>query len=144
MTKIYLFLFLVISTFQIKAQDEKTLMAVFGRICQTDSIKNALLTFEEDSSAYFYFKTPDVETFGIMEYTFDDFTLVFDTGSNLLFGGKAYGSIDEMKFSKKKADIILRIEGKGDRAKEGKFETVHYSFVQKNYKWLLKGIKYNP
>lgn len=134
------FLFFIVLT---KAQDEQSLTSVFGRICQTDSIRSSLASINSDSTITFYFKTPDVNTYGIIEYEFEDFTLVFDTGSNLLFAGKAYGSIDQMDFSKKKAEITVRIEGLGDRKKIGKFETSTYSFIQKDFKWLLKSVKYN-
>lgn len=137
-----LFLFFSISSISLSAQNEQDIFAIFGRICQTDSIQNTLISYDEDSSAVFYFKTPDVDEYGIFEYELGDITISFDTGSNFLFAGKHFANIDIMKISGKKAEIKIRMEGMGDRKNLGKFETAAYSFVMKDNKWLLKNVKY--
>ena len=142
--KTLLFILLAISTLNIHGQDEQTIMSIFGRICQTDSIQNALkLNKEGQDSIYVYnFKTPDVDQFGIAEYEFKGFFINFDTGSNFLFSGTPYGNIEKLEISAKKALVIIQIEGLGDRKKQGKFEKATYSFINKKYRWMLKNIDY--
>jgi len=126
-------------------QDEQTVMALFGRISQTDSIKSCLKLVKEgtDSSFVYNYKTPDVDQFGIIEFEFEDFYINFDTGSNFLFSGTPFGNIEVMDISAKKAFIVIHIDGLGDRAEQGKFEKASYTFVNKKYRWMLKDIKYH-
>jgi len=125
-------------------QDEQTVMTLFGRISQTDSIKTCLRLVKQgtDSSYVFNYKTPDIDKFGISEYEFENFYLNFDTGSNFLFSGTPFGNIEVMEISSKKAFIVIHIDGLGDRKKQGKFEKASYTFVNKKYRWMLKGVKY--
>ena len=125
-------------------QNEQDVITLFGRICQTDSIKSALGQTKEgpDSLTVFHFKTPDVNTFGIAEYEYQDFFLNFDTGSNFLFKGIPFGSIQTMDITSKKAFIVVHIEGTGDRLKSGRFEKASYTFANKKDRWMLKGVSY--
>lgn len=126
-------------------QDEQTVMTLFGRISQTDSIRSCLRQVKPgtDSSYVFHYKTPDIDKFGIAEFEFDNFYLNFDTGSNFLFSGTPFGNIEVMEISAKKAFITIHIDGLGDRAEQGKFEKASYTFINKKYRWMLKGVKYH-
>ncbi len=132
-------LFLLLGTY---AQDDQTFMTLFGKICQHDSIKASVGQLQpgEDSVYIFHFKTPDVNKYGLPEYDFESFIITFDTGSNLMFKGAAYCSVEELKITDKKAFISLLIEGDGDRKKKNQFEKAEFNFQYKKMRWLVKNI----
>ena len=127
------------------SQDEQTIISIFGRISQTDSIKSCIrmVKSETDSSIVFNYKTPDVNKFGIVEFELEGFFLNFDTGSHFLFSGTPFGNIEIMEIGSKKALIVISIDGLGDRVKQGKFEKASYTFINKKYRWMLKDVKYH-
>lgn len=134
-------LLLFISASAQKNNDE--LIRMVAKTCQTDSIINALQQVSEDSSTTFNFKTPDAMEFGIGEYDFKSFLLLFDTGSNLLFKGLPYGSLEDISMSNKKTTFTIHIQGDGDRKSKNKFESATYTFLNKKGRWILSDVKYN-
>lgn len=126
------------------SQDDQTLMTLFGRISQTDSIKSCLRQTKEgtDSTYIFNYKTPDIDKFGIIEYEFDNFLLNFNTGSHFLFNGIPFGNIEVLDIAGKRAFIVIHIEGLGDRKENGKFEKASYTFMNKKGRWMLKDVQY--
>lgn len=140
----YLFLLpnllLFLSTTAQKNDDK--LIRMVAKTCQTDSIINALQQVDEDSLVTFNFKTPDAMEFGIGEYDFKTFLLLFDTGSNLLFKGLPYGSLEDISMSNKKATFTIHILGDGDRKSINKFESATYTFLNKKGRWVLSDVKY--
>lgn len=141
----YLTSFLTLFSISSFAQErsEELLIKLIAKTCQTDSIKNAINKIDDDTNSVYYFKTPDAMTFGIGQYDFKSFLLIFETGSNLLFAGTPYGDLENINIGKKKASFSIHILGDGDRTKKNKFASAEYTFLNKKGRWVLSDVKYH-
>ena len=139
---IVFFLALVNTNLYSQNKDDELLIKLVAKTCQTDSIINTLQQTREDSLTHYYFKTPDAMRFGIGEFDFKEFLISFDTGSNLLFKGIIYGSLENISISNKKASFSIRILGDGKRKEKNRFETAHYQFSNKKGRWVLSEVHY--
>lgn len=134
-----LILLLLLTSIGSKAQTDEELTFMLARICKIDEIDKTLSDIDEkDSTKKFSFLTLSYEEMGAPVFEFEDFTIVYDVGSNLLMSNKPYGKIAIDNFSSKKAQITITIAGAGDRSKMGLWTKCVFEFKKpKNGKWLL-------
>ncbi|MCB9189667.1 MAG: hypothetical protein H6598_08470 [Flavobacteriales bacterium] len=139
-----IFLFFLVSTISGLSQTENEVVNMTARICQTDSMSKVLQVLDEDSVVTYHMQTPDYETYGASTYEYEDFNLVFDVSSNLLFNSTPFGKINVVKYSKKSCQLVIELAGVGDREKKGLWTFAVYEFTRpKDGKWLLQGINYH-
>lgn len=125
------------------AQSEGDMARMVARACQTDSLDNVIGTYNKDSLRTYYVQTPDYETYGASSYEYDDFDLIFDISSNLLFNQRPFGKVDFALFKKKKAVLVIEIGGAGDRSEKGLWTYAAYSYVKpKGGLWKLTNVEY--
>lgn len=143
MKRILIFSILTFTALFSNAQSDNDLATIMARISQTDSVIKVLGVYNEDSLMVFTYLTPDYDTYGATSYEYENFDLVFDVSSNLLFDTRAYGKIDFIDFGKKKARVVIELAKAGDRAKNGLWTFAVYDFEKpKGAPWMLKGIEY--
>lgn len=143
MKKLILTIVILCGAFLSNAQSSNDLATITARICQTDSVIKVLGVYNEDSILVFTYMTPDYDTYGATSYEYENFDLVFDASSNLLFDSRPYGKIDFVEFGKKKARVVIELAKAGDRAKQGLWTFAVYDFEKpKGAQWMLQGIEY--
>ncbi len=132
-------LLLLLTTFSIKAQSDEELTFMLARICKIDEVDKTLGYIDEkDSIKKFNFLTLSYEEMGAPVFEFENFSIVYDVGSNLLMSEKPYGKISIDNFSSKKAQLTITLAGAGDRSKMGLWTKCVFEFKKpKNGKWLL-------
>jgi hypothetical protein len=143
MKKLFIILFLLTSISS-KAQSDEELTFMLARICKIDEIDKTMSYIDEkDSIKKFNFLTLNYEEMGAPVFEFEDFSIVYDVGSNLLMSEKPYGKISIDNFSSKKAQLTITLAGAGDRSKMGLWTKCVFEFKKpKNGKWLLANTEF--
>ncbi len=137
--KTFTLLLFLCTAFISKAQTDDEITFMLARICKIEEIDKTLGYIDEnDSTKKFNFLTLSYEEMGAPVFDFEDFSIVYDVGSNLLMSEKPYGKISIDDFSSKKAQLTITLAGAGDRSKMGLWTKCVFEFKKpKNGKWLL-------
>jgi hypothetical protein len=140
---------LVISLLSVQflmAQTHREISAWMSRICTNDSIVNTLgVRFpEKDTLLHFHFVSIDIEKYGLSVQEFDQFSITFETASQLLMLKVPYGRVHITNYDKKNCHLSIELSGAGDRESQGKWSYVSFTFnLANNERWLVKNIQYH-
>jgi hypothetical protein len=127
------------------AQTQRELSEWMSKICTNDSVRETLgVRFpEKDSLTHFHFVTLDVEKYGLSVQEFNDFSIIFETASQLLMLKVPYGRVHILNYDKKNCLLAIEVSGAGDRETLGKWSYVTFAFnLANNERWLVKDVRY--
>jgi hypothetical protein len=144
--KIILLLLGILPLQVVMAQSQREISTWMSRICTNDSVTQTLgVRFpDKDSLLHFHFVSIDVEKYGLSIQEFDQFTITFETASQLLMQKIPYGRVHILNYEKKICQIAIEVSGAGDRESQGKWSYITFTFnLANNERWLIKDIQYH-
>jgi hypothetical protein len=136
----------ILSVQLFSAQTQREISEWMSKICTNDSVSATLGVRypEKDSLLHFHFVTIDVEKYGLSVQEFNQFTITFETASQLLMLKVPYGRVHIHSYDKKNCQLAIEVSGAGNREALGLWSYVTFTFnLANNERWLIKDIRYH-